>query len=181
MTPSRRPAVEWTLASALLLALGVAYAWPLPKALSTTVPGDQRDPLLNAALLDHVFRSLATLRWGAVWDAPFFFPYRNTLAFSESFLGTAWYGIPLWLLTPDPVALHNAFHVAGLFLSSLAATVLGAALTGEVALGLVAGVVVGLAFAVVSRGRPARHAIVQLASGAAAAAIVGGSWAIALR
>jgi hypothetical protein len=142
--PPRNQPWEWALVTALLAALSVAYLWPLPTVLSTHVPGDQRDPLLNAALLDHVFRSLATLQWGRVWDAPIFFPYRNTLAFSESFLGTAWYGIPLWLLTPDPVALHNTFHIMGLFLSSMAALFLGAALTGSVWLGAITGVLFGL-------------------------------------
>jgi hypothetical protein len=60
--PPRSRPWEWALVTALLAALSVAYAWPLPTVLSTHVPGDQRDPLLNALLLDHVFRSLATLQ-----------------------------------------------------------------------------------------------------------------------
>jgi hypothetical protein len=132
--------LAWFAAVLLLLGLSVLFTWPLPAQLTTHVPGDQRDPLLNAALLHHVFRCLATFRWGDLFNPPFFFPHHNVLAFSESFLGAAWYGVPLWLLTPTPVALHNAMTVAGLFFSALAATLLGATVTGSLAAGLVAGV-----------------------------------------
>jgi len=124
-----------------LLALSIRYFWPLPAQLGSMVPGDQRDPLLNAALLDHVFRSIATLQWGQVWQAPIFHPHTSSLAFSESFLGSAWYGVPLWLLTPNPIALHNAFGIAGLFFSALAACVLGWCLTRSLVAGLVCGVI----------------------------------------
>ncbi|MEW5852006.1 MAG: hypothetical protein AB2A00_24675 [Myxococcota bacterium] len=141
MSTRTRQVLGWVAASITLLLMAVRYAWPLPQQLSTHVPGDQRDPLLNAALLDHVFRSVATFQWGKVWDTPIFHPHEDTLAFSESFLGTVWYGVPLWILTPDPIALHNAYMVAGLFFSALAATVLGRVVTGSLTAGMVAGVV----------------------------------------
>ncbi len=66
MSRRARQVLVWGLAAAALLATSIAYTWPVAAGLSTTVPGDQRDPLLNAAVLDHVFRSIATLRWSAV-------------------------------------------------------------------------------------------------------------------
>ncbi len=131
------------MVTALLALATLAYCWPLPTVLSTHTAGDQRDPLLTAALLHHVFRSLVHLEWGSIWDAPIFFPNDNTLAYSESFLGTAWYGVPLYLMSPDAIWLQNTFHITGVLLSALGAVVLGTLLTNSVWCGAVAGVVYG--------------------------------------
>ena len=145
MDPSRRghAILQWTAITALMTAMAVAYTWPLATVLGRAVPGDQRDPLLVAALLDHVMGSLARLRWQGMWQTPFFAGQPNSLAFSDTLLGTAWYGVPLWWATPDPVVRVNLFHMAGLVFSGLGAAVLGTLVTGHRGAGVVCGVVYG--------------------------------------
>ncbi len=73
---------ELLTVAAVILALAVVSTFPLVRRISPALPGNRGDPLLNAFILDwdagrtrHGFRAL--------WDAPFYFPNRDTLSLSE--------------------------------------------------------------------------------------------------
>ncbi|WP_298816423.1 hypothetical protein [Chloroflexus sp.] len=75
-------------------ALTVFWTWPLVFNLTTVVPGHGVDPLFQMwtlawdahALLNHPTR---------VWDAPIFFPYATTLAYSDHHLPLALLMLPI--------------------------------------------------------------------------------------
>ena len=61
------------------------------------VPGDLADARFSNYVLEHFFRWLSGLDH-EYWTAPFFYPYHNTIAFSENFLGSAiFYAIFRWI------------------------------------------------------------------------------------
>jgi hypothetical protein len=120
--------------------LAIATTYPLVLVLGTHLPSDLGDPLLNAW----------TLAWDAsriphgfagLWDAPNFFPYRRTLAYSDHLLGIAVFTAPLQWLTHNPVLVHNVAFLASVIWSGSGMYVLTRSLTGRPAAALVAGVI----------------------------------------
>jgi hypothetical protein len=61
------------------------------------VPGNLGDARLNNYILEHFFRWVSGLE-ADYWNAPFFFPYKNVLAFSDNLLGSAFlYAVFRWI------------------------------------------------------------------------------------
>src|SRR5262245_17563972 len=87
-------------------ALAIAFTWPLVRHMGDSVPSDPGDPLLNAWILGW---DADRLRHGltGLWDAPNFFPYRQTLAFSEHLLGIAIFVAPLAWISGNPLIAYN--------------------------------------------------------------------------
>jgi hypothetical protein len=108
---------ESLLVIAAFATAAVVLTLPLSLNLRRALPSDHSDTLLvswiigwDADRLRHWLRGL--------WDAPIFFPYRGTLAFSESMLGLAVWVAPVYWITADAVLTYNvafllAFAVAG--------------------------------------------------------------------
>ncbi len=118
-------------AAAASVLLAIAWWWPLPaQALRSTIAHPYGDPLLN----------MWTLGWGAdrlrhgfagLWDAPFFYPYRDTLAYSEHLLGISLFTAPLQWLTGNPVLVFNVAMVASTALCAFGMFLLARELTGR--------------------------------------------------
>lgn len=120
--------------------LAIVTTYPLVLVLGTHLPSDLGDPLLNAW----------TLAWDAsriphgfagLWDAPNFFPYRRTLAYSDHLLGIALFTAPLQWLTHNPVLVHNVAFLVSVIWSGSGMYVLTRSLTGRRDAALVAGVI----------------------------------------
>lgn len=69
----------------------VGALWYLIKATHwlTMVPGDLGDARFNSVILEHFYRWLQG-KDGSLWSPNFFYPYADTLAFSDNHFGTAW-------------------------------------------------------------------------------------------
>ena len=111
MTPSRTGHLA-ALGGFILLA--VAYTWPLAPNLTSRVPHDLGDPVLNTWILWWNARVLPfTEAW---WSPPIFYPLRNTLALSEHLAGVALFTSPLQLAGMGPL---TAYNLAFIFSSAL--------------------------------------------------------------
>jgi hypothetical protein len=91
--------------------------------LSTMIAGDEGDPLFVAAIL-HWNATTVPLS-GAWWQFPIFEPTRDTLTFSEHFLGLLPITTPLHWMTGDAVVTYNlvtllTFPLCGLAMFALA-------------------------------------------------------------
>ena len=110
--------------------LAIATTYPLVLGLGTHLPSDLGDPLLTAWTLawdaSRVPHGLAGL-----WDAPNFFPYRHTLAYSDHLLGLAVFTAPLQALTRNPVLVYNLAFLASVMLSGIGMYVLARSLAGR--------------------------------------------------
>ena len=116
--------------------------YPLILHLGDTLPSDLGDPLLNTWILawdaDRIRHGLQGL-----WDAPMFYPYVNTLAYSEHLLGIAVFTAPIQWATGNPMIGYNAAFLASFVLAGSGMYLLTSSLTGS----RVAGLVGGIAFA----------------------------------
>lgn len=78
------------LALAMVLFAAGMYSFPLavmgPER--ELLPGDLGDSRFNNYILEH-FHQFVTGRTSAYWDAPFMYPYKNVIAFSDNLLGSA--------------------------------------------------------------------------------------------
>lgn len=132
-------AVTLVAVALLCLALGAVLTWPLTPLLSRGLPYDLGDPLLNAYILawdaDRLRHGLTGL-----WDATLFYPYPDTLAWSEHLLGTALFTAPLQWVTGNPVLAYNVAMLGSYALAGVGMFGLVRHLTGRTDAALIAAV-----------------------------------------
>ncbi|MFJ9551945.1 hypothetical protein [Streptomyces erythrochromogenes] len=134
---------EWTAAAATSLLLAVTLTWPAVRDVATTIPQDTYDPLQQAWQIAWGGHSLATAP-ADVWDANPFFPEQSSLAFSDSLLGYA----PFGMVGSGAIAAIIRYNILFILLHALAffgAYALNRQLGARVAGALVAGLAFGYA------------------------------------
>lgn len=114
----RRGLVFTLLILTLYLCLTLIITHPLWLHLTSSVPGDIGDPLLNTWILAWDAHALLTDPLH-LFDANIFYPLPNTLAYSEHLLSTAMLVLPLTWVSGEPVLGYNlglllSFPLAGL-------------------------------------------------------------------
>ena len=127
----------------LFLALALAYLWPAPAHLTSRIPSDPGDPLLNAWILWWNTQAMPfTDRW---WNAPIFYPVPGTLAYSEHLFGIAIFTAPFQLLGLNAIGAYNVAMILASWLSGFFAFLLARRLTGSQLAGIIGGVAFALA------------------------------------
>jgi hypothetical protein len=131
---------ETALAAVAYVLLAVAVWWPLPaRAATTTIAPAIGDPLVLAW----------TLAWGAdrilhgfsqFWTGLFFYPYPDTVAYSEHLLGITVFTAPVQWLTGNPILAFNLAMIGSTALAGFGMFLLARDLTGRADAAFVAGV-----------------------------------------
>ena len=115
---------------AIVVAAAVAATWPLVLSPAHSLAGGLGDPVLNTTILawdaDRIAHGLRGL-----WDAPFLFPHRHTLGYSEHLLGIAWFTAPIVWLTRNAVLAYNAAYLASYVLAGAGMFLLVRSLVGR--------------------------------------------------
>ena len=111
--------------------------------LSSRIPHDVGDPLLNAWIL--WWNTQAVPFTEAWWSPPFFYPMAGAFALSEHLAGLALFTAPLHFLGVNALAAYNVALILSCWLSAFFAFLLGRRLTGSTWAGLLAGVAFGFA------------------------------------
>jgi hypothetical protein len=122
--------------------LALISTLPLWRHLTTAVPGDIGDPLLNTWILAWDGHALLTDP-AHLFDANIFFPLKDTLAYSEHLLGTALPMLPTLLISGEPVLAYNVAFLTSFMLSGFGLYLLALRYTGN----RLAAFLAGLAFA----------------------------------
>ncbi len=117
---------------------GIA-AWTLVRNLGEGLPSSWGDTVFNAWILAW---NADRLRHGlrGYWDAPLFYPYSDTLAFSEHLLGIGIFTAPIQWLTGNPIVAQNMAFLASYLLAGGGMYLLVRDLTGSRLAGFVSGV-----------------------------------------
>jgi hypothetical protein len=126
-------------AAAGFLAIAVLFWWPLPARPGTVMFAQPfGDPVLNAWILAwgadralHAFRGF--------WTGLFYYPYPDTVAYSEHLLGITLFTAPIQWVTGNPVLAYNLATLASTALAGFGAYLLARDLTGRRDAALVAG------------------------------------------
>jgi hypothetical protein len=140
---ARKLAQQHLLVAGAFLAIALIQTWPLVTHLSTHLPNDLGDPVLNTWLLWWNAHALPlTTRW---WNAPMFYPSPGAMAFSEVLLGQALFATPLQWLGASPVFAYNVLFLLSFPLSAFCAYLLAWSLTHRVGPSIVAGAMYGFA------------------------------------
>jgi hypothetical protein len=116
----------WRLGAAFVAyaALTVLYLRPIWNLFATHILPDPGDPLFNLYILKWVAHE-AHRGFAGFWDAPFFYPARSVLAYSDHLLGPGLAAAAFTALVPEGMPRWvPAYNL--LLLSSFAATGLGA-------------------------------------------------------
>lgn len=127
------------LVFAALAAIALVMTYPLWVHPTRTLPSDLNDTLLTTWIISwDSQRMLHGLR--GLWDAPFFYPYHNSLAFSENLLGIAFFVAPVFWITENPLLTYNVAFVLSFALAGLGMYLLAGTLVKNRAAALVAAV-----------------------------------------
>jgi hypothetical protein len=123
-------ATELVAVLAGLVAITLAATFPLVLHPATLLPNDIGDPLLNAWIL---WWDATAIRHGldGLWDAPTYFPYSHTLAYSDHLLGIAVFTAPLLWLTANPVLVYNLAFIASYANAGIGMYLLARVVTGR--------------------------------------------------
>lgn len=110
--------------------LTMVSTYPLVLGLTSHLPNDLGDPVLNAWILAW---DAARLRTGLsrVWDAPAFFPYPHALAYSENLFGIAVFTAPIQWMTGNAVLCYNIAFLGSFVLAAGAMYLLARTLAGR--------------------------------------------------
>ncbi len=111
---SRRPHALLVLGLYIVLTLVMTYPQVLHLGSSVRDPGD---PLLNAWIMAWNNRQMASFNLAGWFDANIYYPNRNTLAYSEHLFPQAVVGLPINLLSGNPILAYNLVLLLA-FLSS---------------------------------------------------------------
>jgi hypothetical protein len=113
-----------------MAAMTLLMTRPLFWQATGALPGNLGDPLLNTFILgwdaDRILHGFVGL-----WSAPFYFPLRDTLAFSEHLLGVALFTSPVIWLTGNPVLAYNLAFLGSYVLAGVGMYLLAARLWGR--------------------------------------------------
>jgi len=139
----KRPAVEGVLVFAAFVVLTIAMTWPWAIYLRDAC-SDPGDPYLVSFILwwDAHQTFASPLR---LFDAPLFYPHRDTLAYSEHLWGIAVPFFPAFALGARPLMVQGLATLLGFALSGFGAFRLARTLTGSAGAGWVAGIAFGFA------------------------------------
>lgn len=113
-----------------LTALAVAATYPLIRHITTHLPNDLGDPVLVSWILGWCAKAFR-LGIAQVFNAPNFFPYSQTLTYSEHLIGIAIFTAPLQWLTANPVFVYNVAFIASFVQAGAGMYVLARTLTGR--------------------------------------------------
>ncbi len=123
----------------LFFALTVLMTNPLVLHLADAVE-DKQDGLLNTWIIAWVGHALTTDPFH-LFDANIFYPYRNTLAFSEVLLPQGLFALPINLATGNTVLGYNLVLLFSFLLAAYAMYLLVFDLTHQRAAGIIAGII----------------------------------------
>lgn len=126
------------------LVLALATTHPLWQHLSTAVPSDIGDPLLNAWILAWDAHALLN-QPHRLFDANIFFPLPNTLAYSEHLFATALLAMPLQVVSRQPLLAYNFVLLVSGALGGLGMYLLCLRWTGRRVVAFIAGLTYALA------------------------------------
>jgi hypothetical protein len=128
--PPPLSAGEIALVAAVIALLATLVTYPLVRLLTRALPGGLGDPVLNMWTLAWVAERLPHGLRG-VWDAPIFFPYRHTLAFSEHLIGIALLVAPVYWLSQNAVLAYNGAFLGSYVLAGTTMYLLARDLAGR--------------------------------------------------
>jgi hypothetical protein len=137
--------------TAIYTLLTVATTWPLAVRLTTSVPSDHGDPLLNCFIIQWGVEHVLALAGGDpgafrhYWDAPIFHPEPLALAYSEHLFAQAVQAAPVQAATGNILLSYNLLFLSTFVLSGLGMYLLTRELTGSGPAALVGGLLYAFA------------------------------------
>ena len=138
--PRRRDFAVWATCLAVLALLFI-ITWPLAAQLGRSLPGDYGDPLFVSWVIGWVNGRITDGAWRGLWDANIFFPERNTLAYSEHFIGQSLMVLPVFWFTNNPILSYNVAFILTFVLTAASTFLLTRALVGSVLGAMVAAMI----------------------------------------
>jgi len=129
---------EVALVAALFAAVTTCVMWPLFGVMPDHFPAAASDSKLNAWVL----------AWGAeriphalngFWSPPIFYPYLNTLAYSENLLGVAAVVAPVQWMFGNPTLTYNIAFLLSFVVAGTTGYLLALTLTGSRSAAFIAG------------------------------------------
>jgi hypothetical protein len=125
----------------LFAVLTLIMTFPAVLRLRVAVIGDAVDSLLNCWIIAWDLHKITAGEFRTLFDANIFFPYQNTLAYSEHMLGVALTALPLQIGLADPLLTYNITLLLSFVLTGFGMYLLVRHLTGSAPAAFVSGLI----------------------------------------
>ena len=133
------PALKLAVPFLAYAGLAAAFFWPLVRQPGSGLH-DRSDSALNTWIINWQAHILVR-NPAALFNAPIFYPLRNSLALSEIIWPGAPLAVPLLAASGNPLLVYNGLYLAGFVLAGLGAYLLALHLTHSRPAALLAGVI----------------------------------------
>ena len=137
-----RGAIEATLVVLAASALTFLLTYPVGFKFDRVGRIDTDDGRWSIWVISWVAHALTT-NPASLYDANIFYPHRHALAFSEANIGGGVLAAPVWVLTGNPYAAHNAVFLIAFILACAGSYYLARYLSGSRYAAAVAGILFG--------------------------------------
>ncbi|MCX7944356.1 MAG: hypothetical protein N2746_07615 [Deltaproteobacteria bacterium] len=125
----------------LILVIGnILSLYPFSLNLKDTSPDNPDDVLLNSYIMQWEYERIFSLDIKNYFNTLYYYPYKNTLAFTEHHTISQLFFIPLFSIFKDPVLVHNIMILILLVLAGLTMFIYIHYLTGSFFVSLLGGV-----------------------------------------
>lgn len=119
------------LALLVLLIANILSLYPFSFRLKDSSPDNPDDVLLNSYIMVWEYEHILNLDLENYFNTNYYYPYKNTLAFTEHHSLNQLFFIPLYTLIKDPLLVHNIIILLALVLNGLVTFVFIHYLTGS--------------------------------------------------
>jgi hypothetical protein len=124
-------------AVAIFVVAAIALTWPLARQMNDTLIS-WGDPVFQSWTIAWNWHALTNDPW-SIFDANIFYPWRNTLAYSDHLFGQTLTVLPVIALTGNGILADNVALLLAFILSAFAMYLLVYDMTGNRAAGILAG------------------------------------------
>lgn len=104
----------------IILAIGNIFSlYPFSLNLKDSSPDNPDDVLLNSYIMQWEYEHILSFDFKNYFNTSYYYPYKNTLAFTEHHTIDQIFFLPLYTILKDPVLSHNIIIIVVLILSGL--------------------------------------------------------------
>ena len=127
--------------SMALLAITLVMTYPTLFNLDTGVRKGMNDSIFDIWVISQHIQKILNPDFTHYFDGNIFYPYKNTLMYSNHYFTQSLLSLPVYLLTKNPVIIYNILLLFSFFTSAWGMFILARYLTGSSGAGLIAGLI----------------------------------------
>lgn len=131
------------ISSMVLAAITLVMTYPTVFNLKTGVNQNMNDSIFDIWVISQHIQKIIYPDFKHYFDSNIFFPYKNTLMYSNHYFTQSLLSLPIYIITKNPVLTYNLMLLFSFFTTAMGMFLLARYLTGSSGAALIAGLIFG--------------------------------------